>query len=175
LGFGQRRVNVVAELEANYLARQNFRARTELNKLNLPPRIVQNFRECVVHEIELHLIEPKGYGEFQFFGRAGCDQISMKLAIVIQITWVAINRLLKIADHAEVPEAGTCRAVAARRRVIAFGFKPFAGSVYRPRNFEQNKKLLWIGVLSFVENDTIVLPMRFATSGRRSSSAASAT
>ena len=70
LGLGQRRVNVAAKVEPNYLARQNFRARTELNKLDLAFGIVQNFRECVVYEIELGLIEPEGYGESQFFGRA---------------------------------------------------------------------------------------------------------
>ena len=71
LGFSQRRVNIVAKLEPNYLARQNFGSRTELNKLNLAFNIVQDFREYVVHEIELGLIEPKSYGEFQFFSRTG--------------------------------------------------------------------------------------------------------
>ena len=81
----------------------------------------------------------------------------MKLAILIQISWVAINRLLKIADHAKVPRAWTCRAVAGRRRAIAFGLKPLAGSLHWPRDFEQNKKLLRIRILSFVDNDTIIL------------------
>src|ERR1700730_5385344 len=81
----------------------------------------------------------------------------MKLAILTQISWVAINRLLKIADHAKVPRAWTWRAAAGRRRVIAFGLKPLSGSLHRPRDFEQNKKLLGIGVLSFVDNDTIIL------------------
>src|SRR6266566_3927053 len=81
----------------------------------------------------------------------------MKLAILIQITWVAINRLLKIADHAEVSRAWTCRAVAGRRRVLAFGLKPFAGSARRPGDFEQNKKLLRIGILSFIEKNAIIL------------------
>src|ERR1700730_226519 len=71
----------------------------------------------------------------------------MKLAILIQISWVAINRLLKIADHAKVPRAW----------ITAFGLKPLSGSLHRPRDFEQNKKLLGIGVLSFVDNDTIIL------------------
>src|SRR4030095_10164311 len=71
----------------------------------------------------------------------------MKLAIVIQLGWVAINRLLKIGEHAEVPRAW----------IIAFVLKQLAGSLYGPRDFEQNKKLLWIGVLSFVDNDTIIL------------------
>ena len=69
--FGLRRVNVAAKVEPNYLARQNFLARTELNKLDLAFSIGQNFRECVVYKIELGLIEPKRYGESQFFGRAG--------------------------------------------------------------------------------------------------------
>ena len=71
LGFGQRGVDVVAKLEPNYLARQNLRARTELNKLNLAFSVVQNFRECVVYKIELPVIEPEGYGKLQFFSRAG--------------------------------------------------------------------------------------------------------
>src|SRR5881396_2693100 len=80
----------------------------------------------------------------------------MKLAILIQITWVAINRLLKIADHAEVSRAWTCRAVAGRRRVIAFGLNPFAGA-HGPGDFEQNKKLLGIGILSLIEKNAIIL------------------
>src|SRR5260370_7577435 len=81
----------------------------------------------------------------------------MKLAIVIQITWVAINRLLKIADRAKVSWAWTCRAVAGRRRAIAFGLKPFAGSAHGPGDFEQNKKLLGIGILSLIEKNAIIL------------------
>src|SRR5438094_8813711 len=80
----------------------------------------------------------------------------MKRAILIQISWIAINRLLKIADHAKVPRAWTCRAVAGRRWVIEFGLKPVTGSLHRPRDFEQNKKLLRIRILSFVENHAMI-------------------
>src|SRR5438874_10322198 len=51
----------------------------------------------------------------------------------------------------------SCRTVAGRRRAIAFGLKPLAGSLHWPRDFEQNKKLLRIRILSFVDNDTIIL------------------
>jgi hypothetical protein len=35
--------------------------------------------------------------------------------------------------------------------------KPLAGGLHGPRDFEQNKKLPGIGVLSFVDNYTIIL------------------
>src|SRR5690349_16634235 len=70
----------------------------------------------------------------------------MKLAIMIQIGRIAVDRLLKIADHAEMSRAGR----------IAFGFKPFADGVRRSRDFEQHKKLLRIGALSFIENYAIM-------------------
>src|SRR5438445_12554231 len=91
----------------------------------------------------------------------------MKLAILIQISWVAINRLLKIADHAKVPRAWTCRAVAGRRRAIAFGLKPLAGSLHWPRAFEHDKKLLRLLILSFVDNDTIILLTNALRHGRQ--------
>src|SRR2546428_11912421 len=81
----------------------------------------------------------------------------MKLAMVIEIGGVAIKRLQKLADHAKVPGGWTCRAVAGRRRAIAFGLKPLAGSLHWSRDFEQNKELPRIRILSFVDNDPIIL------------------
>ena len=144
--FGQRRVNVVSEFEPNDLPRQNFRTRTELDKFNLTFSVVQNFRECVVHEIQLRLIEPEGYGKCQFFGRSGFDQSSVEFAVVIQIGRIAVDGLLEVADHRE-----TART---RRRLSQF--EPLTMRFDRPRDFEQNKKLLRIGILSFVDNNAIV-------------------
>ena len=102
LVFRQRHVNFIAELKSNHLARQDFRTRTQLNKLNLTFAVVQNFRKRVVHEFELRLVEPKRDGELQFFGRSRLDERAMKLAIVIQVRRITINRLLEIADHREM-------------------------------------------------------------------------
>ena len=57
---------------------------------------------------------------------------------------VAVNRLLKIADHAEVPGPGT----------VGFGLEPIAGRLRWAGQFEQKRKLSRIGVLGFVEDDT---------------------
>lgn len=60
--------------------------------------------------------------------------------------------------------------------MVAFDLKPFAGSVWRPCDFEQNKELVGVSVLSFIENYPIIFSrIRFATSGSRNNSAASAT
>src|SRR5262249_13199274 len=147
LRFGQRQVNVITQLKPDYLSRQDLRARTKLNKLNLAFSVVQNFRKRFVHEIELCLVEPERHGKFQLLCRAGFDDGVMKRAITIQVIRIAIDRLLKITDHAELPWA----------RRIAFGLKPLTARFDRPRAFEQNTKLLRICVLSFVEEDAIVL------------------
>src|SRR6266404_339900 len=50
----------------------------------------------------------------------------------------------------------SCHAGAARRRRCFSIFKPFTRRVRRPRDFEKNKELLRIGVLSLIENDAVI-------------------
>src|SRR5919108_3167210 len=70
----------------------------------------------------------------------------MKRAIVIQVIRIPIDRLLKIADHAEVAWA----------RGIEFGLKPFAPRFNWSRDFEQDKKLLRSCILSLVKEHPII-------------------
>ena len=161
--FGERHVNVVAQFEANHLTRQNFRARTELNKLDLAFGVVENSSECVVHELELRLIEPECHRKFQLFRHAAFDERVMKLAIVIQVARIAINRLLKITDHREMTGPRSLMSILSPGGWTRCGEKPLATRTHRPRHFKQNKKLLRICVLSFVENDAIM----FATNSLR--------
>src|SRR5215813_10663306 len=70
----------------------------------------------------------------------------MKRAVVIQVIRVAIDRLLKIADHAEMAWA----------RGLEFGVKPFSPRFNRPRGFEQDKKLLRSCVLGLVKKHPII-------------------
>ena len=88
---------------ADHLSWQDFRARTKLNKLNLAFGVVENFHKRFVHEIELCLVKPERHGKFQLLCRAGFDERVMKRAIMIQVIRIAIDRLLKITDHAELP------------------------------------------------------------------------
>ena len=138
------------------MSRQNFRARTELNKLNLTVSVVQNLRECVVHEIDLRLIESECHRERQFFGRTRFDERAMKLAIVIQVARIAINRLLKITDHGEMTGPRSLMSILSAADRTRSGEEPFAARIHRPRHFEQDKKLLRICILSFVEKDPIM-------------------
>src|SRR4029077_16194042 len=147
LRFGQLKIDIGAELESDHLPRQNVQARTELNKFNLVLRVVENLRERLVHELELGAIETKRDREFQFFRRASLDQCPMQLAIMIEIARIAVNRLLKIA--ADVEMAGPRR--------IGFGLEPLGRRIRRPRDFEKDKELLRVGVLSLIENDAVIL------------------
>src|SRR5207244_2821546 len=157
LCFGQLKIDIVAQLESDYLARQNFRTRTELDKLHLAFGVVQNFCERVVDEAKLGAIEAKRDREFQFLRRASVDQRLMKLPIMREVARIAVNRLLKITDHREMTCLRSCHAGAVRRRRRLSILEPFARRVRRPRDFEKNKELLRIGVLSLVENDPVIL------------------
>src|SRR5437899_8148197 len=143
LCFGQLKIDIVTQFESNYLAGQNLRARAELDQFHLAFGVVEDFSKRVVDEIELSAIQTKRDREFQFLRRASADQRLMKLSIMREVARIAVNRLLKIADHREMTRSRWCFPI----------FKPFAGCGGRPRNFEKNKELLRIGVLSLVEND----------------------
>ena len=62
--LGQIRIDVLVEIEPDYLSGQNIRPRIELNELNLAADVVQNFVEHFIHKIELPPIEPEGNREF---------------------------------------------------------------------------------------------------------------
>ena len=113
------------------MSRQNLRPRIELDECDLLLPVVQNFPKRFVHEIELGGIEPERDRKLEGLGRAFFDQCFVDSPIFGKIGTVTVNRLLKIADHAEVARAGS----------IGFGL-------------EQKRKLSRIGVLGFVENDT---------------------
>src|SRR5437879_4031323 len=81
----------------------------------------------------------------------------MKLPIMREVARIAVNRLLKITDHREMTRSRSCHAGAARRRRCFSIFKPFTRRVRRPRDFEKNKELLRIGVLSLIENDAVIV------------------
>src|SRR5436309_14384353 len=153
--FGERHVNVVAQFEANHLTRQNFRARTELNKLDLAFGVLENSSECVVHELELRLIEPECHRKFQLFRHAAFDERVMKLAIVIQVARIAINRLLKITDHREMTGPRSLMSILSPGGWTRCGEKPLATRTDRACHFKQKQKLLRMCVLGFVENDEI--------------------
>src|SRR6266851_1108520 len=71
----------------------------------------------------------------------------MNGAIILKISPVPINRLLKIAHHAKMPGPGRC----------ILGFKPAPGRIRWPRDFQQHRKLRWIGVLCFIKNYAEIL------------------
>ena len=108
--------------------------------------IVQNFRERFVHEFELGAIETERGRKFQLLGRARFDQRLVQLAVMIEVVWVAINRLLEIADHREMADSRWELSI----------FQPFAGRLWRPRYFHENEELLRIGVLRLVQDDAII-------------------
>src|SRR5437879_11980625 len=80
----------------------------------------------------------------------------MQLPIMREVARIAVNRLLKIPDHREMTWSRSCHAGAVRRRRRLSILEPFARHGRRPRDFEKNKELLRIGVLSLVENDPVI-------------------
>src|SRR5207245_11784394 len=140
LCFGQLKIDIVTQLESNYLAGQNLRARTELDKFYLAFGVVEDFGKRVVDEIELGAIETKRDREFQFLRRASVDQRLMKLPIMREVARIAVNRLLKIADHRKMTRS--------RRRFWIF--KPFASRLRPPAGFGKSKEPLWIGCCSLM-------------------------
>ncbi len=77
----------------------------------------------------------------------------MKLAVAVEIGAVAIDRLLKIADHAEV---------AGSRRILVI-VRPQSCCRRWPGNFQKHGELRRLGVLGFIENDAIIF---FANASR---------
>ena len=77
-------------------------------------------------------------------GRARFNQRFVDAPIFGKIGAVAIDRLLKITDHAKVTGAGRIR----------LGLEPIASGIRRARQFKQKRKLSRIGILRFVEDDT---------------------
>ncbi len=114
--------------------------------MNLPFPIVENGGKSRVHQIQLCLIEPERDREFKFFGRMMRDQQIVQLPIASQIDRVAVDRLLEIADHAEVPRP--------RRRLLIV--PPDTGRFRWARDFKKNQELLRIGVLRLVQNHAII-------------------
>src|SRR4029079_16200515 len=75
--------------------------------------------------------------------------------VIIQISAVAINRLLKIADHAEMTGPWRC----------SFGLQPKASRIRWTSYFGENRKLGGICVLCFVQNDVEVFLAQSTGSG----------
>src|SRR2546430_9894369 len=68
----------------------------------------------------------------------------MNSSVIIQVRPLPVNRLLEIADHAEM----------ARPRTQMSILQPKAFRFRRARRFQQHRKLQRLSVLRFVENDT---------------------
>ena len=76
-------------------------------KGHLSVLVIQNLAESFVHEIELLLVEPKCDGEFQALTVLVGNERFMNCSVIIQVRALPVNRLLEIADHAEVPRPRT--------------------------------------------------------------------
>ena len=66
----------------------------------------------------------------------------MNRPVIVQIGAVAIDRLLEIANHAEMAGLRRC----------GFGLQPTASCVWRTGDFREDGKLRGIGVLCFVQD-----------------------
>src|SRR5260370_4670764 len=93
------------QVETHHLSGQNLRPRIELDECDLLVAVVEDFPERFVHEIELGGIEPERDRKLERLGRARFNQRLMDPPIFRKISAVAIDRLLKIADHTKVPGA----------------------------------------------------------------------
>src|SRR5262249_43842655 len=117
-------------------------------KFDLSILIVQNFRKGRVDEIKLCGVQPKRDGKLQFLRSSRSDEQFLQFTIMSEIGWVPIDRLLEIAHHAEMTRSGSDWA--------GWIFEPGAAGFQGSRDFQEHKKLLRIGVLRFVEDNSIV-------------------
>ena len=72
-------------------------------KAHLSVLVIQNLTESFVNEIELLLVQPKRDGKFQALAVLVGNERFMNCSVIIQVRPLPVNRLLEIADHAEVP------------------------------------------------------------------------
>ena len=76
-------------------------------KRTCPSLVIQNLAESFIHEIELLLVQSKCDGEFQALTVLVGNERFMNCSVIIQVRALPVNRLLEIADHAEVPRPRT--------------------------------------------------------------------
>src|SRR5207237_10633196 len=105
--------------------------------------VIENLAESFVDEIELLLVEPKCDGEFQALSVLVGNERFMNCSIIIQVRALPVNRLLEIADHAEVPRPRTEMSL----------LQPKALRFRRARRFQQHGKLHQLSVLYLVEDE----------------------
>src|SRR5207248_725929 len=111
--------------------------------LDLVFLVVEEKRKSGVNEIDLSLIEAESYRKLERFAGAAFYQGVVNAPILSEIRAVAEDRLLKIAHHAEVTGA----------RRIGLRVEPVTTCSGGPGNLQQDRELLRISVLRFVEND----------------------
>ena len=123
-----------------------FRPRLQFDEAHLSGLVIQNLPKSFVNEIELLLVEPKRDGKFQALTVLVGNERFMNSSIIIQVRALPVNRLLEIADHAEVAGPRTQMSI----------LQPKAPRFRRARRFQQHGKLQRLSVLRLVENDTKV-------------------
>src|SRR5206468_11406451 len=106
--------------------RKNSRARLQFDEAHLSILVIQNLKESFVNEIELLLVEPKRDGKFQTLAVLVGNERFMDSSVIIQVRPLPVNRLLEIADHAEVPGARTQMSI----------LQPNALRIWRARRFQ---------------------------------------
>jgi hypothetical protein len=84
------------------LSGQHIRTRTQLYERDLTFLFTQDFAKRRVHEAKLRTVQSKRDGKLQFLRGSGIDQRFMQLAVMRKVGRISLNRLLEIADHAEM-------------------------------------------------------------------------
>ena len=125
------------------LTGQNGRARVQLDEADLPIRLVKKAGESGVDKVHLGLVEAECDSEFDGFACAGLHERVVDPLILLEISALSEDGLLKIADHAEV----------AGPRSVGASFQPASLSFGWSGNFQQDGELLRIRVLGFVQDD----------------------